>query len=73
MQNRITEQTIKHKSHSFGNTLLCAVFHHIRTIEECKFIDKVDGKEVGQFECIKCGTKFMANKKRSWFRVYNGT
>lgn len=71
MQNRNTEATIKHKSHSFGNTLLCAVFHHIRIIEECKFIDKVDGREVGQFECVKCNKKFMANSKRSLFRVYN--
>jgi hypothetical protein len=71
MQNRITEQTIKHKSHSFGNTLLCAVFHHIRTIEECKFIDRVDGREVGQYECCRCNKRFMANSKRSCFRVYN--
>jgi hypothetical protein len=53
--------------------VMCRLFHHIRVIEECKFIDKVDGREVGQFECVKCKTKFMANKKRSWFRVYNGT
>jgi len=71
MQNKTTKDTSKHRSHSFGNTFLCAVFHHIRTIEECKFIDKVDGGEVGQFECVKCKTKFMANNKRSWFRVYN--
>lgn len=58
---------------NFANTLLCAVFHRIRTIEKCIFIDKVDGIEVGLFECVKCGTKFMANKKRSLFRVFNGT
>jgi len=67
----MAQQTIKHKNHSFINTLLCAIFHHIRTIEECKFIDRVDGREVGQFECVKCQTKFMANSKRSWFRSYN--
>ena len=57
---------------NFANTLLCAAFHRIRTIEKCIFIDKVDGREVGLFECVKCGTKFMANKKRSLFRVFNG-
>lgn len=61
------------KKGNFANILLCAVFHRIRTIDECIFIDKVDGREVGLFECVKCGTKFMANKKRSLFRVFNGT
>jgi hypothetical protein len=56
---------------NFINTLFCAKFHYIRTIEEIKFIDKVDGRAVGQFECVKCGIKFMANKKRSIFRVKN--
>lgn len=53
------------------SNIICSLFHHIRTIEECKFIDKVDGKEVGQYECFKCNKKFMANSKRSLFRVYN--
>lgn len=66
-----TKDKLKEETPHFAKHLLCAVFHHIIAIEECKFIDKVDGREVGQFECVKCGTKFMANKKRSWFRVYN--
>ena len=51
--------------------IICRLFHHIRTIEELKFIDRVDGREVGQYECCRCNKKFMANSKSSWFRVYN--
>jgi hypothetical protein len=51
--------------------VMCRLFHHIRTIEECKFIDRVDGREVGQYECCRCNKRFMANSKKSWFRVYN--
>ena len=70
-----TEETFKEKRHHrfWLGGVMCRLFHHIRTIENCKFIDKVDGREVGQFECVKCKAKFMANKKSSWFRVYNGT
>jgi len=53
--------------------VMCRLFHYIRTVEDIKFIDTVSGRSVGQFECVKCKRKFMANKKNSWFRCYNGT
>lgn len=62
----------KERNHRFWlGGVMCRLFHHIRTIEECKFIDRVDGREVGQYECCRCNKRFMANSKRSWFRVYN--
>jgi len=51
--------------------IICRLFHQIKTIENCKFIDAVDGREVGQYECCHCNKRFMANSKRGWFRVYN--
>ena len=52
----------KARSHRFWlGGVMCRLFHHIRTIEECKFIDRVDGREVGQFECCRCNKRFMAN------------
>ena len=58
--------------HCFWSTdIICSLFHHIRIIEKCKFIDKVDGREVGQYECCRCNNRFMAKSKRSLFRVYN--
>ena len=74
MQKYMSEQlTIKKaRSHRFWlGGVICRLFHHIRTIEECKFIDRVDGREVGQYECCRCNKRFMANSKRSWFRVYS--
>lgn len=65
-------KTIKEIATLFGiSGVICRLFHHIITIENCKFIDVVDGKKVGQYECSKCNKRFMANSKRSWFRVYN--
>jgi hypothetical protein len=38
----------KARNHRFWlGGIMCRLFHHIRTIEECKFIDRVDGREVG--------------------------
>jgi len=67
------KQTIKTKTNSklWVNGLMCRLFHPIRTIENCKFIDTVDGRSVGQYECFICQKRFMANSKGSWFRVYN--
>ena len=67
------KSTIKKvRSHRFWlGGVMCRLFHHIRAIENCKFIDRVDGREVGQYECCRCNKRFMANSKRSWFRVYN--
>jgi hypothetical protein len=72
MEEQLTIQ--KARIHRFWlGGVMCRLFHHIRTIEDCKFIDRVDGREVGQYECCRCNKRFMANSKRSWFRVYNGT
>lgn len=53
------------------NRIFCRIFHNIKTIESCKFIDIVSGRVVGQHECTTCNKRFMANYKRSWYRVYN--
>lgn len=69
MEKRITikKSLINH----FWLGIICRLFHNITTIEECKFIDRINGKEVGQYGCCRCNKKFMAYSKRSLFRVYN--
>ncbi len=55
---------------SYLNEILCILFHKIRIINHCLFVDIVSGEKVGQYDCIRCNRVFMANSKRSWFRVY---
>ncbi len=50
-------------------SLLCILFHPIATINNNLFIDKVSGQRVGRFHCFKCNVTYMANSKRSFFRV----
>ena len=70
VEEQLTIKKSRNYRFSFGG-IMCRLFHHIRTIEELKFIDRVDGLQVGQYECCQCNKKFMANSKSSWFRVYN--
>ena len=55
----------------FFKRLMCHLFHKIETTENCKFVDIVSGKSVGQFYCKKCNESYMAEGKRNLFRVYN--
>jgi len=51
-------------------SVMCRLFHHIETLENCSFIDKVTGKSVGKFRCKKCNAEYLANSKRDMFRCY---
>lgn len=62
--------TLKKKIKSVFNGLNCRLFHPIETISNCDFIDRVTGKSVGKFKCIKCEKTYLANNKRDFFRCY---
>jgi hypothetical protein len=50
--------------------VMCRLFHKIKTLENCSFIDKVSGESVGKFKCKKCDVEYLANRKRGMFRCY---
>lgn len=50
--------------------MICVLFHKIKTLNSCLFTDSVSGENVGEYECVKCNKVYMANSKRSFFRVF---
>lgn len=49
--------------------IICALFHPITILYKNYFTDIVSGKNVGKYRCEKCDVTFMANRKRSFWRV----
>jgi hypothetical protein len=49
---------------------LCAAGRHYPAYGGYNFTDKVSGKNVNDYRCLKCGKVWMANRAHSMFKVY---